>query len=1030
MIRHRGVHRRVAFLLFLVGTSAGIAATARAREPLTIEPDPPKTYREAHEILYGDDEGGIQDYLRKATCGGYTDTSAADSVPKVDGLPGRPGKWDGALWSGMGTREDTNGNKNEDDDYVFPDATDGLSLARFDKSKECAAIYEKLKGDERTPGCTSPDDCGQKCREANEVTYDVSLTVKECVHEIKDEEGNIKEERYDSSDEAYYEKRGEQGSFNCRTCISGDKEGGQRQESVGKKYHCTGDPDEAASGILSVPYGWVWGDKDQSAIRLSAACKRFWVREEMEYPNCTSCGYKWPPGEAREETPGLECRCGSGDPGGKSGCRSTQRMSPLNGAHYESFARSYKGTYTRDATVITTDPPEVTSQPAEVYCYGFYEEFDPRKRRTDVHDQRCILDIDVSELDVQTRPEQRIVQRGPDPGDRDQQREHPSGDFDQLKDPFFFSLGGAFSLMNYNALKNGWIPTILSVDQARLTATKQNENSSYAKSGIGRAFDHTGTGRTIVRWWQRQQTLAQKIFRPPVVHVLLPDISRSIETGSGVIGIPDRRSSSIDVQIGAETSLLDAVVDGLQQMFRMSLYEEPIPVVVPLGSPVEYRALAEKWCLWWMQRNGTTSCDSAPESVRSLISRFDEYADHIDDVRMLRAQLVRHLAAVLALQQDIFSPILAWMTSIASNMQTLAAQQSIMYSLLPLLQEVTKEQQTFTEDILFPWCKNDRFTTPVYSLLDPWLPGRAADGSVREQTLKGGLPSLPESILPTDLVLDLSELELPSQGLTVPVLKPIQVRLALENYEPPSIDESNPDIPSPPPSLPSVAPIVAAMSEAAASLTRPTVSVVNPPAVPTFPVPLNELYRQRTEVALQEILETLKKRSEAYRKFWESIGPLPDDSGKDNEEDKKAHKCEERGEKACLHVEMDLLERLQLIGAPPGVLRPEDRESWSIGRISPGGCLPEDDACDILHPENVPARTGWRVLRPSEFYQSTVWDTLRTRVRAPFLPKPLGDLSTQDSLPFAPQSSDLPPALVLPEKIILSPASSSSSNSL
>ena len=74
---------------------------------------------------------------------------------------------------------------------------------------------------------------------------------------------------------------------------------------------------------------------------------------------------------------------------------------------------------------------------------------------------------------------------------------------------------------------------------------------------------------------------------------------------------------------------------------------------------------------------------------------------------------------------------------------------------------IQKSYANFHDKTNMPWCKNDRFTVPIYSLLDPWMPRR--DGSqdrdldsdeIQDCAAEDGFPRLcPDEEL-RDLVFD------------------------------------------------------------------------------------------------------------------------------------------------------------------------------------------------------------------------------------------------------------------------------------
>ncbi len=900
------------------------------------------------------------------------------------------------------------------------------------------------------------------------------------------------EEEYDTADVDYFEQREASEQMDCVSCIEDEWEDEpilDREDSyrlVGYKYHCTASVEEYATKVeweldeeprdertgelfseMMVPYGWLWSNFGETTeghspnIDLPEQCKERWVQEVTEYPNCTYCGREdlinvegeTEPEMKDEATPGEECRCGTKaatyeeniDPalepieteeaGFTEQCRLTTRTSPVNGSYYWSFFRRYLGSYMRPAPVLESGT-ETLSQEAEVFCFEFYNERDPKFQQTTLNDQRCIIDIDVSQLPVTNAGKGEYGEPrhgGPSQNSYDDIRPYPEGDFNQAEDLWFTSFGHAFSLLNGDLVKWDLAQALLSLDSALQAVAWQTDLTPLAEHLRIRSFDHTGQYMTTTVWSNEQTSRAQKLFRPAELHVYLPgalDFGKSSaesDEQDWSIAPEERRGAPIVLQVDSGQSVIDAVVTLLQKVYSLKFREEPLTVVTPLGSPAEFRVLAEKWCTWWILRSGSTTCDGAPGEVQALMQRFDEYADSIEDLRMLRSQLSLELGGAISSESNILGPIIDWMEQNIALFQEYIDQRNELLTFVPEWEQIEELQRSFGDTVMTPWCKNDRFLTPVYSLLDPWLYTRADHGLPLAETAAGALPSLPKFVVPTfpkDMVLDLSELHMPTAGeggLPLPVLHVVQVKLNLEAFEPPDYTQEEAFVPEAPPSFPPVSAVLGTLEAIASSVGSPDVVVASSPPTITFPV-LPRL--DEVQEALTAMAPFLAQRNLSYNAFWRSIGPLkPDLSDADETTDaKEAHWCERAGDKACKHVEADLRERFQLIGAPPAVLREEDLVRWTEPRHAPDTCKPWDEACNLLHPEDIRQRTGWQVVPPDEESGEPVYDAARAALRAPWLRVPLGERSPDDALPYDVSGPDLTPAFRTPEVIELSPS--------
>ncbi|MBI3618715.1 hypothetical protein HY213_01630, partial [Candidatus Peregrinibacteria bacterium] len=294
-------------------------------------------------------------------------------------------------------------------------------------------------------------------------------------------------------------------------------------------------------------------------------------------------------------------------------------------------------------------------------------------------------------------------------------------------------------------------------------------------------------------------------------------------------------------------------------------------------------------------------------------------------------------------------------------------------------QGIAQTYAQFADSANMPWCRNDRFTTPIYSLLDPWYPGRP--------DLSGGLPScqrnlsaLPMLCVPSgdrDFVYDLSLLRASTGSLRVPVLKPLQLRLAIPTPGPVTQDIIDPQAILLP-DLPAVPDIRQAFLDNA-----PNASVGEMAATVSTPPLFSPPQLKAALAGGQTIIDGMQQR---YDEFWKSL--TPDDNTKQLQ-------CMGYGQQKCVHVEMDLMERFTRIVARPAVLLKEDFEAYGIPRVpqpSPSDpstvdsrkdatCWSEDHACSDLPPQRAIPRDGWQTALPSDGNAGALIDGLRRGIR-------------------------------------------------
>jgi hypothetical protein len=254
-----------------------------------------------------------------------------------------------------------------------------------------------------------------------------------------------------------------------------------------------------------------------------------------------------------------------------------------------------------------------------------------------------------------------------------------------------------------------------------------------------------------------------------------------------------------------------------------------------------------------------------------------------------------------------------------------------------------------------PWCHNDRFTTPIYSQLDPWLPGRPdLTGGIFE----GEPPVFDFDQLPrllgereTDIYIDFSALKLPQQPIKIPVLRPIQISIDLQKIARPASDEKNPEVPK----LPDLPDIPKIGKDKAESFIPSIEEDETPPTIRTFIPDLAEVDTNEISQILTAMKEILSGMDRAYDRFWSGV--LQEGT----------EECQQIGAGPCVYTEMELIQTLTRLSDRPAVLLKDDFRS--IGeRRKPyeevegyAKCEREDWACQLLSGSESYPREGWHI---------------------------------------------------------------------
>jgi hypothetical protein len=1031
-----------AFLATIVGCFAGFLIPSVSA--FSLSPATPQNYGEVERELEK-----IPPELEKAQCGGWDDRSASGTIATVRGVPGRNGVWNGNIRSGMATRKDDNGNTNIDDDFQFPDTTAGLTTACSPDKKDIPKTVWKEK---------KPEEGGLP----GEV-WQVSVTFPHpqfqdppCRWRPKEGDGfrdtapdnPLKElQEYDPVPE-YGELKAEgedrQSPPNCENLC--------KLLNSYQYYDCleTGRDDTNTYDICKR-----WGNKflcsDAPADQSNQSCSP--GVPATGKPNAQGCL-------------GAQCRC-QGDSGPQiNGCVQNPSTDPNVSRVYYSYYRFYKGEYSRDKVETDDGDKDIATDEAEVACYGFYNEFDPKTHFTGItdplplsKDRRCVINFDKNGSPIEERRETQELKGeygqnsslpDRDPNTDGNQRTPPgqnrtAGAFNGDQDLWYLKLGGGFSLLNekvfsgsYNNQLTNVFLNIGAVDTAVIRATEQlGVRRPFASGSFIRAFDDTGD-RIVTSWWQTQQSAMASVLHPPIIRMILPsgwalgidpDDPFFAANSVKVLKPLDKREGRIEVQINAADDTLGAALAYLQRSLLLHVVEEPVPAVIPVGSAVEFRGKAEAWCAWYMRRENKQNCDDAPPEVKTLIETLETYATDIEQYRLLRTELATYAGKILAIQQSVTKPVSDWMIdNIDAYQEFLTQQRLLQQGMGKEWRTVQEKMETFGSTTNLPWCMNQRFTMPVYSLLDDWMPSRK-DGGKRTAS---GLTVISVDA-DADVVIDLSAIAFMSGSVTLPVLQPVQVRVT-DFPLPPSPQDEKP-LPVAYPELPRVTIIRDALKRAADALPKPYSS--SGMSIP--PIGFEPVDRAVTEARLQAVRDTgtiIDKMDERYKKFWKSIGPFkPNDPDPDFDPDNKkgiAYKkplleCETWDDNTCQHVEMDLRERFQRIGSRPLVFLKEDYTSKDEERGIGAPCVGQSDVCTPMHPEEGGETHLWEIIGPRTI--KDIIDELRTDIRKATLPEPVGDIDGDDSPRYGTDTGNLLPVYTVPPPVDLTPPASSSSSS-
>lgn len=1015
--------------------------TAFGKDPFKVDTDQPKDFEAIKE-----DMKKLEDYLGDIQCGGWNGNQhVPGTVSMVTGVPGRYGQWDGAIQSGMATRFDGNGNKNINDDYRYP-ATDAFTTGAKGFTTACTADKSEIKKTVWREGGALPGQVIQV-----DITYPhPKFEDPSCRWRVKDADGNfVNSAPHIPLDDTEPALSFEQLSEGTNRNPPGDRQSPPlctefcNYLNTWQYKDCLSVAEATDPTDPTIKYSVCteWGKKylctDQKVddTKVPAAC----AAETTEWSNSRTCE-------------GDRCRCmqlaqdinpGTIPPTPILGCLANPGNGlPDESTVYYSYYRHYLGNFTRDKIVSIPATDDNSRSNVPVACYGFYKEFDPLFHKTQPEDRRCVINIDVKDMRESQKGKGLYGQTSnmddKDPLEVPNQRTKPA----TATDVWYLKLGWGFSLLKEEEFQNKYDRNLSSVyldtdsmDRAKITGSwpidYPTNPPSYALSDALHSFDDTGTGRILVSWWQKQQTEVATLLHPPVVRLIMPpgyafgaDPNNPIfiqqnSSSSSSMDSDDKRTKSIEIQLDATDDILGTALNAVQRSFLLHIEEDPVPVLIPMGSPTEFRARAEEWCVWHMRKTGEKNCTKAPEKVKKLMEKLNEYADDIEHVRELRAELATYAGKVMGIQQSLTKPISKWVQDNLKTYQDYLNKQKAFARVISKSWRETQEAMTTYQDKTnLPWCMNQRFETPIFSLLDDWLPSRNGVGILPEGTITADL--LPNIAVPRmrDIIIDFSGITYMTGSIKLPVLKPVQVRLTIPS--PTDISPDDKQLDTPLPDLPSIADIHTAIENAMKQLPKvQTGATYKPLDLPAMDdAKMNEAFTK-----ILQIKDVIKKMDDRYDKFWKSIGPLNTqdiDRSRDGiPEMKEREECKSWNDDTCQHVEMDLIERFQRIGSRKMVLLNEDFLSIGVKRRSPTHCQPGDQICMLLHGERPEPAYIWQINAPKNVPDTGA--ATRDAVRESTFPDPLGTVDEKDFPLYDVNINDILPVFDVPKAIDLRP---------
>ncbi len=681
-----------------------------------------------------------------------------------------------------------------------------------------------------------------------------------------------------------------------------------------------------------------------------------------------------------------------------------------------SFYRHYAGGFKVPGITVTEyknrdGTNNIKEWKVRAECYEYYMESDPKYCVTAWEDEQCEFVISLPDEQNPDTPEWI-------PGDGHKQKkgyvpeaglvQDPPRDPRTVPEPWVADTETNLSMIDMKRLrelqKDFEDPTDITGVIGALLSAKQRATKTTPDHARTDMFDDTAE-RKMSNFWEDQQKELLKMVTEPATRLVLParafvGLQKNDPFFQYVRNIVSRSNGIVEITLRAGPEDIGNALLSLERNLIMPIREVRIPLIVPLASEEELNTRIFEWKQWKMREDKDASKPPGRPSYAGmadpLITKLEQYRDAVEKERRMRGALANYLLKLFDVQRQIREYIAEWYTSDTAALK-LSKLQSEDRRRLKWIWRRLQRAMLQTDECQLQWCSNQRYSAPVYSLLDRWWGDRQPGELRNADYLPRDLKDLRYE-QPKDRVFDFSKMGFATGGLLVPVLWPVQVKLKLPL--PPTVG-----LPPDPDEFPDLAPF----PDETVFDSFPVPTVTLPPQTPLPPSPAADLseamqilreYRKivdGTDIARQEQEETDAMTGT----------PPPDDNGPWNDRrNMRGSYCsfppsimippdpeDRHGNPAkIIHVESDLRERLARLFSRWMPERMEDVGGRAV-RLSDEFTSPddmdchEDVVCNSLAPEETLTATWQWFMKVTTDEFTTLADAMRT-LTCPFCEPP------------------------------------------
>jgi hypothetical protein len=490
-----------------------------------------------------------------------------------------------------------------------------------------------------------------------------------------------------------------------------------------------------------------------------------------------------------------------------------------NGYDYalmSSYYRHYAGAYKEPGVTVTEFTgsgglTNIKEWKVRAECYEYYLENDPKTCVTSMGDEQCEIIIATPDEQNPDLPEwieggghQQKENYKPDQGFVAESARDPR----EAPSPWKTDPETNLSLIGMEMLRelqeHFEEPGDISGVVGAMIEAKQRASMTTPDNARTDMFDDTAL-RKLSSFWEAQEKELLKMLAQPTAKLAMPaHMLVGLDEHSALLryaqNVVSKSNGVVELTLRAGSDDLGNILSFFENSAVLPVHEVRIPLLVPLVSEEEISTRIFEWQQWKMHSDRLATMSGQPSvagMADPLIEKLEKYREAVRRERRMRGALAKELTRVFDAQKKIHEYLARWYRENLDQLERITGQSEDRKRLKWIWRQIQRAMLQ-ADECQLQWCSNQRYSVPIYSLLDEWW-GEEPPGGRRD------LDYLPRDLRdldyeqPQDQVYDFSDMKFATGGLLIPVLWPVQVKLnlpipPLAGVEPPNADQY-PDLP-------------------------------------------------------------------------------------------------------------------------------------------------------------------------------------------------------------------------------------------